>query len=396
MNRRTFLKLTAGSAWVGSGRTLRAAGRRRPHSARRKILFICVDGFGPDYLRQSDMPNLKRMMRSGAYIEGKGVIPSVTNVNNSSIVTASFPQDHGITGNYYFDRARGKGYYMESADFLLRPTLFERAKRRELRSALVTSKEKLKRLLSRGTDLSVSAENPSGDLVEMIGPKKDIYSAAINYWSFRAARQLLRHRGFDLVYLATTDYMMHTYPPEHERSQEHLSTLDRLLGEILSDHSNLEVYVTADHGMSAKSTAIDLGQLLASEGIQSEAVPIIKDRYVAHHRNLGGACYVYLKSSKDFREATTLLRQTKGVDEVYRNSEAAEKFRLHPERIGDLFVLGAKHVVFGNLKKLREDVQIRSHGSRHESTVPIICYGRKVDPSRYGMNLDLTRNLDWF
>ncbi len=51
--------------------------------------------------------------------------------------------------------------------------------------------------------------------------------------------------------------------------------------------------------------------------------------------------------------------------------------------------------MFGSLERTREEVAIRSHGSRHEATVPIICYGRDVDASRYRRNIDLTRNFDW-
>jgi len=84
-------------------------------AARRKILIVLVDGFGPEYLERSEMPNLKRMGREGGIKIGKTVIPSVTNVNNASLVTGSFPKDHGITTNYQFDRATGKSFEMESA-----------------------------------------------------------------------------------------------------------------------------------------------------------------------------------------------------------------------------------------------------------------------------------------
>ena len=55
----------------------------------RKVLFVLVDGLGPDYLRLSDTPNLDRMIREGDYREGPGVIPSVTNVNNASVATGA-------------------------------------------------------------------------------------------------------------------------------------------------------------------------------------------------------------------------------------------------------------------------------------------------------------------
>ena len=69
-------------------------------AARRKILIVLVDGFGPEYVYKSDMPNLKRLSREGAFKIGLDVIPSVTNVNNTSLVTGSFPKDHGVTTNF--------------------------------------------------------------------------------------------------------------------------------------------------------------------------------------------------------------------------------------------------------------------------------------------------------
>ena len=360
----------------------------------RRVLFVSVDGFGPEYLAQSDMPNLKAMIQSGIYVEGADIIPSVTNVNNASIVTGSFPSEHGITGNYYYDPATKAGTFMELPEFLLRPTIFEQARSRGIRSAFVTSKEKLM-FLSRGADIAVAAENPDAAAAGIFGPAQDVYSADINYWSFRAARHYLNQGDCQLVYVATTDYMMHTYPPEDERSQTHLRTVDEILGQILEDHESLEVYLTADHGMSAKTDAIDINRLMRENAIEGEAVPIIRDRYVVHHANLGGACYVYLQNPDDRERTLDLLRALPGVEELYVREEAAQLFQLQADRIGDIFLLGARDVVFGDLEHLREEVAIRSHGSRHESTVPIVCYGRSFDASTYQRNIDLTRNFVW-
>jgi phosphonoacetate hydrolase len=107
-------------------------------SPARKILVVLMDGFGPEYLERSDMPNLKRMRAAGAFKIGRAVIPTVTNVNNASLVTGSFPSDHGITTNFYHDRKTGVSVEMESAEFLLRPTLFQHFGKRGWKTALVT------------------------------------------------------------------------------------------------------------------------------------------------------------------------------------------------------------------------------------------------------------------
>jgi phosphonoacetate hydrolase len=369
--------------------------RRKARAVRRKRLIVLVDGFGPDYLAKSEMPNLKRMAAAGSLKTGQGVIPSVTNVNNASLVTGSFPAEHGITSNFYYDPRSGKSVQMEAAEFLLRPTVFERAAAVGIASALVTAKDKVRTLLSRGAAVAVSAENPPREWIERVGPRPDMYSAAANYWALRAARHLLRDPRFGLVYLSTTDYMMHTYAPEEAPSLEHLHTLDRLLGEIAGEQPDLELYLTADHGMNAKAEAVDLARALAARGVAAEAVPIIRDKHVVHHRNLGGACYVYLHRREEAAKAHALLQGLAGVEEVYGNQEAARRFRLRADRIGDLLALGAKHTAFGALPAERETVKIRSHGSRHEAAVPILVYGRKVDWPRYEWNLDLTRYLDW-
>jgi len=360
---------------------------------RAKTLVALIDGLDPEYVERSDMPNLKRMISSGAYTVGKAVLPSVTNVNNASLVTGCFPDQHGIVSNFYFDPRTGRSVMMESAEFLLRPTLFERAGRLGLRSGLVTAKDKIKTLLSRGADIAVSAEMPEPAFVSAAGSRPDMYSAEVNYWVFRAARHLLRRNDVDILYLSTTDYMMHAYAPAEAPSLEHLHRLDRLLGEIVDDHAHLGVLLTADHGMNAKTEGIDVARVLAAKGIAAEVVPIIRDKHVVHHQNLGGACYVYLEEQADTLKASEVLRGFPGIEEIHERAEAARRFRLRKNRIGDFLLLGACHVAFGALPAARQEIRVRSHGSRHEQAVPILCYGLGPDVRRLEYNLDLTRRL---
>jgi phosphonoacetate hydrolase len=131
-----------------------------------------MDGFGMDYLEASDMPNLKRMGQEGGLKARRCVIPSVTNVNNASLVTGTFPSEHGITTNYQYERRTGASSEMESAEFLLRPTIFEKATKLGMRTALVSSKDKVRTLCSRGADILLSAEKPAPEWIERIGRKK--------------------------------------------------------------------------------------------------------------------------------------------------------------------------------------------------------------------------------
>ncbi|MBN2568424.1 MAG: alkaline phosphatase family protein [Deltaproteobacteria bacterium] len=339
-------------------------------------IVVCLDGTSPQYISLSDTPTLDAIARKGFSTLGRAVVPTVTNVNNTSIITASFPEVHGITSNYFLDLSTGKEQYMESSEYLLKETLFERIGRKGIKSALITAKEKLKTLISRGAEIAESAEKPSRWLVDRIGAPPEFYTIETNHWLFRAAREILITKSPNVLYLTTTDYATHTYPPEDERSQWNFHELDRLLGEIMNTSSDIEIIVTADHGMNAKFYALDLTRILYEAGVTGTAIPIIKDRHVVHHKNLGGSAYIYLKDPSDMDRAMALLREEKGIERIMPSSEAARLFRLHPERIGHLFVLADVHTVFGAISSAREEVSVRSHGSLHEREIPICGLGK--------------------
>ena len=359
-------------------------------------IVVLIDGFDPEYLDACPAPNLAEMARRGFRVDGRGMTPSVTNVNNVSLVTGSYPERHGITSNYWLDRQRGEEFYMESGEFLRAETMFQRAAAAGLRSLLVTAKDKLRQLLSDGATVSISSEQPPGWVVDGVGEPPPIYSLEVNRWVLDAGRYAMSREPFDLVYLTTTDYAMHTYGPHHPESARHVALLDEGLGAILDsclrrNDGDVRMLVTADHGMSDKSRMLHLPGELARYGIRARAVPVIKDRYVVHHSNLGGSIYVHLDNSADLNAALDTLRNLDGVEGALPVEEAAQRFRLMPERMGDILVLADPATVFGDPAEVTMPPGLRSHGSAHETTVPIIGRGPGLDPARFHENLDVGR-----
>ena len=338
-----------------------------------RILIVCLDGCGPDYLAATEMPNLDRLAEAGFLTVGRSVIPSVTNVNNASLITGTPPLDHGITANYRLDPRTGREYYLESAHSLRRPTILEKARRQGQRTALLTAKSKLLDLLGAGADYLLSAEIPDREMVDRLGPPPDIYSSQVNRWLLKAYGRVLEDQKPDLTYLSTTDGIFHRYGPEKEEAAAHLAGLDEELGRIMNLDPDLRVFLTADHGMSAKSRGLDLERALRAKNLSARAIPIIKDRYRVHHRNLGGAAYIHLREPASALEAADILLDLAGVEEVWFREEAAGEFELDPEGIGDLLVLGDQMTVFGTFDRLETPLTgLRSHGSRYESLVPIL------------------------
>lgn len=299
---------------------------------------------------------------------------------------------------------------MEEHEFLFSPTLLELAVQVGLSASLLTSKKKLRQLLAgkdalplhlssvhskEPTIRTLAAEAPPDSFVDALGPTGGIYSADINLWLLRAARRVINQCNPDVMYVSTTDFVQHKYAPEDEVAIRHTGAIDTMIGHIIADDPKREVYITADHGMRQMDQGIDLVRLLSEGGVEALFQPIIKDRHTVHHNNLAGVAYLYLESEPERERAIEVLQGIPEVDSVYRREEACRVFGLHPERIGDLFVLGVPGVVFGEFDTVRAPVNVRSHGSRHESTVPIYGYNASIAKEQIRMNLDITRLLTW-
>lgn len=365
-----------------------------------RVIVLLVDGLGLDYWDRTPLPALKRMAAEGIFRRGQAIFPSLTNANNVSLVTGAWPEEHGVTTNCYLDEARGTARFLEDPAFLRAPTIFQRAAARGIRSALLTCKAKTLLLLGGAADVALCAEAPDLATLERLGAPPPMYSAEVNDWLLSAALGLLRDRtDLGLVYVHTTDYPMHAWPPEDPRSQAHLAMLDARVAALRDAAPDATFLVTADHGMSPKRRCIDLAALCAGQGLPLRfAVSPVADRLVRHHRGFGGVSYVYLRRSEDAGPVRALLGSVSGIEAVLTRAEAAARFRLMPERIGELVVLPDRDTVFGDLGVPEERLapDYRNHGSLYELDIPLLAFGpaaARLVPEAPAYNLDLTRNL---
>ena len=343
-------------------------------------VVVCLDGLDPAYLAAADTPGWDEIAEEGSSGECECAMPSLTNVNNVSIVTGSYPADHGITGNTYYDDS-GELVYMEDPEFVRRETRLQAyAEAGETVAALV-AKDKLRRMVGRGCDFAASAEDPPGQLVDAVGPAPDIYSGEASPWLLDAALHVLDEMDPDVLYVSTTDVVPHKHAPGEETAKRWVRLLDTGLAALHG--RGVDLVATADHGMNHKSVRIDLDALFEREGVDATVVRLIRDKHTYHHQNLGGAAYVYLHEDAD----VDWLADVDGVDEVLSREAAADRFRLAPNRIGDHMVLGDADSVFGPVEDgVRDAVDLRTHGSCYERTVPFVST----------RDVDLAANLEAF
>lgn len=367
---------------------------------KQRIIIAMMDGLDMEYVEQTNMVQLKKMMETGFFKEVSGVYPSVTNVNNVSIACGAWPNEHGISANSYYDRNSGKPEFMNAQSLIRCPTIFKRAKENGIKSALLTSKKKTLELFRDDVEIGIAAEAAEPHVIQKYGKPADIYSREINYWLWQVAISILNEReDIQLLYVHITDYPMHAWGPEKEESREHLEKLDQLLKDSQLAAPDAAFFITADHGMNYKKQCWDLSRVLKDRGIPAEFVlSPERDYYIVHHRNFTGCSWIWLNSPDDFNDIVAILKELDGVEEILTREEAVKRYNILSEHIGDILVNGNIDTMFGEMDNVHEYLPdtYRAHGSLHEMRLPLIIWNYKgALPSSHSVNfnLDLTKNL---
>ena len=386
-------------------KTIEVNGRRYGLN-REPLVVVCVDGCEYDYLTEAAAagvaPFIKRLLAPGTAFKGDCVVPSFTNPNNLSIVTGVPPAVHGICGNYFYDPQANAEVMMNDPKYLRAPTIFAAYAKAGGKVAVVTAKDKLRKLLGHGMNPAVDgsicfsseksaevtkAENGIDDVLGLVGmPVPSVYSAELSEFIFAAGVKLLETRRPDLMYLSTTDYIQHKFAPGTEGANRFYAMMDKYLARM--DALGATLALTADHGMNAKHKADGSPDVIylqdAIDGwIGKERARVIlpiTDPYVVHHGALGSFATVYLGAG-DRATVAAKLKPMRGIEAVLDNAEAAKRFELPPDRIGDLVVVSTKHVVLGTSAARHDlsglDAPLRSHGGISEQVVPLL-FNRRV------------------
>ena len=359
------------------------------------MAVICADGCAEEYLSlgfaHGELPHLAELASNGYCGLARGALPSFTNVNNCAMVTGTPPLQTGIGGNYIIDPETGEEVMTNSSRFLRNDTILAAASAAGRKVAMVTAKDKLRELLSKGMDgIAVSAEkadevsaevNGIDDIESLAGPKPSIYSGEASLYALRVGVELLAAGRADFLYLSLTDYMQHKYAPEAPESREFYRGIDAEVGRLLDLRA--VVGITADHGMNAKCNAAGEPNVIYLEteltrefGVGCRVICPITDPYVVHHGALGSAVTVYLPDNLDREAAANWIAALDGVTEVHTRESAVAKLELPGDRIGDLFVLSGRDWVIGRTPEHHDlgklEGTLRSHGGRYEEMVPFL------------------------
>jgi predicted AlkP superfamily pyrophosphatase or phosphodiesterase len=228
------------------------------------VIVIGVDGLSIDGVVTAGGPALRGLMARGAWsLEARGVMPTLSSPNWMSMISASGPEQHGITSNGYLKRMQeiAPACQDESGGF---PNIFGalRAQRPASRIAIFHDWPGFAKLVERNVP----------DVMEhQRGPERTA-QAAIEYWK-RYRPELL------FIHLDNVDHAGHHSGWSSREYYRAVKEADRQIGAILDmlrEAGALEstfVLVTSDHGGKGHNhgknslAEIEIPWILAGPGV---------------------------------------------------------------------------------------------------------------------------------
>jgi len=243
-----------------------ASARQLEEAPESHVVVVGVDGLSVDGVVTAAGPALRSLMARGAWtLEARGVMPTLSSPNWMSMITASGPEQHGITSNGYLKRMQeiAPACRDQSGGF---PSIFGALRMQRPASRIA--------IFHDWPGFAKLVEPAALDVIEHHRGPERTTNAAIEYWK-RNRPELL------FVHLDNVDHAGHRsgwsspayYRAVEEADRQIGAVLDMLRGAAALDSTF--VLVTSDHGGKGHNhgknslAEIQIPWILAGPGVAS-------------------------------------------------------------------------------------------------------------------------------
>ncbi len=337
----------------------------------RKTAVLNVVGLTPDLLGEAT-PRLRAFVDRGKLATVTPTLPAVTCTAQSTYLTGTHPDQHGIVANgwYFRDESEIK-FWRQSNTLVQRPKIWETARALDPsftcanlfwwynmyssvdysvtpRPMYPADGRKLPDIYTQPADLRPALQGKLGQfpLFNFWGPNTSIRATQ---WIADAAKWVEEHHAptLTLVYLPHLDYGLQRFGPDDPRMAAELRELDTVCGDLIDFYQarDTEVIVLSEYGIVPVSRPVHLNRRLREHGLiavreelgrelldaGASAAFAVADHQIAH---------VYVNDPTRLSQVRSLLKETQGVAEVLDEAGKRAHHLDHP-RSGELIALAA-------------------------------------------------------
>ena len=234
----------------------------------KKLLIMVIEGCSLEYISMENTPNIYRIAKDGFCKCVKAAVPTIYNVNHTTLLSGKFPSEHKVTGNSFYDPETGTLRRLDYDDYKETETIMDFMHKRGASTALLSVRSEVLENFGRNVDFGISVEKPKDILVRYLDmpapPQVESLQAAT--WILDACYRLIRKNSIDTVYCTTNDAVMQQHAPDSRESIRQMRKIDEWLGKIYDLDHNREIYITGGYGMNSKPHLINLQETLNRNG----------------------------------------------------------------------------------------------------------------------------------
>ena len=326
-----------------------------------KVAVLNAVGLTPSLIG-SDTPRLRAFRDAGKLAHVGPVLPAVTTAVQTTYLTGTWPAEHGIVGNGWYDRHLAEVQFWKQADGLVqRPRIWE--KLRAIDPTATTANVNWWYAMYCGADYTVTPRpqypadgrkvpdcwtHPAGlrdqlqgelgdfPLFKYWGPMTDVSATR---WLADAAVSIDRQYNptLSLVYLPHLDYALQRRGPADPANAVDLGELDAVCGTLI-DHFHgrgARVIVLSEYGVAAVDTPVHLNRALREAGLVAIRVEAGRELLdagasvafaVADHQ----VAHVYCNDRGREAEVRTVIEAVPGVARVLDGPGKHSRHVDHP------------------------------------------------------------------
>jgi predicted AlkP superfamily pyrophosphatase or phosphodiesterase len=369
---------------TGTGRTGTGRTGKGPQGRGRTVVLDVV-GLTPRILEH--MPALRAVAAEGFSAELTTVFPALTCPVQSSILTGSMPDEHGIVGNGWFFRDAGEIFHWRQSNSLVHGDKLWAAGRRadpDYRvgnicwwyamgmdvDVTVTPRPVYHYDGRKSQDCYAHPQSVHDELTAALGPFP-LFSywgpgagLASTQWIVRAAQHLLDTRAPDtlLVYLPHLDYELQRHGPDGPQAMAAARAVDDVIAPLLARlrAEGTTVVALSEYGITGARRPVDINRALRREGLLNvyvqqdmenldpwtSAAFAVADHQVAH---------VYVRDPADIPRTREVVKSLPGVDRILDRGEQGA-LRIGHERAGELVAIAEPDAWFTYYYWLDDDL----------------------------------------
>ncbi len=262
-------------------------------SHKKNVIFYLIDGARPDVMlkliEQGQLPNIQHELYSkGSFTKGVTCFPSTTGPAYLPFLTGYYPVDHDITGIRWFDkdtyfsknrwdRNAMRSYCGYEAKYFnadmdpQKPSLFEQYDRSFNIYNMITKGVK------EGHDLTRKGKTGLYFKAHFYHEHHPVDKAGHE----RLMESIEMNPQFVFAVFPSVDWDSHTYHFEDDHTKESYKIADNSLGKVINRlkeqgrYEDTLIIMASDHGLSATTHHLDLGNYFSKKGFRVLEYPKI-------------------------------------------------------------------------------------------------------------------------